>query len=92
LFAFHDGIIDSPDPRGGICADGDGAYAITLTGGDEIDGNSPELFTYRCRNHDQGRYRLVQMSLPPKRSVRVLRSHTLYASWNPAVGVRYEGL
>lgn len=92
MFAFHAGIIDSPDPHGGISADSDGAYAILLTCYDEVASETPESFTYRCRNDDQGRFRLLGGILPPKNNVRILRSHTLHSMWSPPAGVRYDGL
>lgn len=92
VFAFHDGIIDSPDPLGGITADADGAYAIVLTNSDESSFNSAEYFTYRCHTKDKGKHRLMNAILPPKQSIRVLRSHTLRSPHAPAAGLRYEGL
>jgi len=92
VFAFHDGIIDSPDPLGGITADQDGAYAILLTNSDESSSHNAEHFTYRCHAKDKGKFRLMNAILPPKQSIRVLRSHTLRAPHSPAAGVRYEGL
>lgn len=92
VFAFHDGIIDSPDPLGGITADQDGAYAILLTNSDESSSHNGEHFTYRCHPKDRGKFRLMNAILPPKQSIRVLRSHTLRSPHSPAAGVRYEGL
>jgi hypothetical protein len=92
VFAFHSGIIDSPDPDGGISADEDGAYAILATGHDEVDCHSADNFVYRCRQGDRGRFRLTNSILPPKYSVRVLRSHTLRGPNSPKAGIRYEGL
>lgn len=92
VFAFHDGIIDSPDPLGGITADQEGAYAILLTNSDESSFNNADYFTYRCHAKDKGKFRLMNAILPPKQSIRVLRSHTLRSPFAPAAGVRYEGL
>ncbi|KAK5134485.1 hypothetical protein LTR08_006402 [Meristemomyces frigidus] len=59
LFAFRDGIIDSSDNDGRIVADANGAYAVFMTGSDEIPGGTPEAFAYRARGDDKGRYRLT---------------------------------
>ena len=93
MFAYHDGIISSPDPKGGVTADGEGAYAVTLTELDKVDDSqSPEKFTYRTRNEDPGRFRLMNTFLPKTTPVRVLRSHTLCSKYAPAAGIRYDGL
>jgi len=91
IFAFHDGIIDSPDSQGGITADPDGVYAITLTGNDEVHCTETSL-TYRCHTGDHGCHCLLRGILPPKQSIRVLRCHDLHSPWSPSAGVRYEGL
>ena len=92
-FAFHAGIISSPSPYGGITADADGAYALTLTSVDHIESKwPPEDFSYRPRKDDPGRFRLLNSILPVKTPIRVLRSHTLHSLYSPLAGIRYEGL
>lgn len=91
IFAYHDGIISSPDPKGGITADSEGAYAITLTHIDNIDDKQSE-FKYKIRNDDPGRFRLINNFLPVKAPIRVLRSHTLRSTYAPVAGIRYDGL
>lgn len=92
LFAFHAGILDSSNPRGGVVSDSKGAYAVLLTGADELSSASPDKFVYRARDADRGRYRLTAATLDSRHPVRVLRSHALRSFWSPRVGVRYEGL
>jgi len=91
IFAFHDGIINSPDAQGGISTDEDGVYALTLTGDDEVRCTEDSL-TYRCRAGDPGCSRLLAGILPPKQPIRILRTHGLHSPWSPSAGVRYEGL
>ena len=92
MYAFYSGIIDSPDPNGGISADDDGAYSILLTGHDEVAFDSAENFQYRCHPDDTGRFRLMNAIVPSKPSIRILRSHTLHSPHGPTAGVRYDGL
>jgi len=92
LLAFRDGIIDSAEPRYGIIADTDGAYAILMTDQDEEASPTPDAFTYRARNDDKGRYRLTNGTSASRGQVRILRSHTLRSFWSPRAGVRYDGL
>lgn len=92
LFAYRAGILDSSDSQGGIVADSKGAYAVLLTGADEVLCHAPEKFVYRARNGDKGRYRLTAATIDSRHPVRVLRSHTLRSLWSPRAGVRYEGL
>jgi hypothetical protein len=92
LFAFNAGILDSSDPQGGIVADSKGAYAILLTGSDEVSSTTPELFVYRARDADRGRFRLTAATIDSRHPVRILRSHALHSFWSPRAGVRYEGL
>lgn len=92
LFAFNAGILDSSDPQGGIVADSKGAYAVLLTGSDEVSSASPETFVYRARDADRGRFRLTAATIDSRHPVRILRSHALHSFWSPRAGVRYEGL
>lgn len=92
IFAFRDGIISSSNPRGGITFDTEGAYAITLTATDEVEGSTAERIIYAVSSNDPGKHRLFNSFLPVKTPVRVLRTHTLYSKWSPVVGIRYEGL
>jgi hypothetical protein len=92
LFAFNAGILDSSDPHGGIVADSKGAYAVLLTGNDEVSSASPETFVYRARDADRGRFRLTAATIDSRHPVRILRSHALHSFWSPRAGVRYEGL
>lgn len=91
IFAFHDGIMDDFKPQGGICADEDGVYAITLSGSDELSCTEDTL-TYRCPVGDQGCHPLLGGILPPKQPIRILRTHAVHSQWSPSAGVRYEGL
>lgn len=93
IFAFRAGIIDSPDPHGGIIADQDGIYGITLTGFDEFYSDTgPETFKYCPRRDEKYQRQLLRANLHPKTDIRVLRSHTLRSIWSPIAGVRYDGL
>ena len=92
LFAFRDGIVDSPDANRGIVADDRAAYAILLSDDEEDESESPLGFTYRARSSDLGRHRLTSATIESRQPVRVLRSHTLRSFWSPAAGVRYDGL
>ena len=92
LFAFNAGILDSSGPQGGIVADSKGAYAVLLTGSDEVSSASPETFVYRARDADRGRFRLTAATIDSRHPVRILRSHALHSFWSPRAGVRYEGL
>ncbi|OQN97653.1 hypothetical protein B0A48_16517 [Cryoendolithus antarcticus] len=92
LFALKAGIIDSADPKGGIVADAKGAYAVLMSGEDEIRGETAEEFTYRAREGDKGRYRLTAATVDSRQPVRILRSHNLRSFFSPVAGVRYEGL
>ncbi|KAK8190137.1 uncharacterized protein BKA78DRAFT_353593 [Phyllosticta capitalensis] len=93
MFAFHAGIIDLQSTGGGICADKNGAYAVVMTGSDEIYGETPEKFKYRCRPGDPGRFRITSVVDSRSRStIRVLRSHTLTSLWSPSCGIRYDGI
>ena len=92
LFAFNAGILDSSGPQGGIVADSKGAYAVLLTGSDEVSSASPETFVYRARDANRGRFRLTAATIDSRHPVRILRSHALHSFWSPRAGVRYEGL
>ena len=92
LFAFRAGIIDSAEHEGGIIADAKGAYAILMTDEEEVNGPSPELFTYRARSRDTGRYRLTSATRESRQPIRILRGHSLRSFWAPKAGVRYDGL
>nr|POE73018.1 hypothetical protein CFP56_30957 [Quercus suber] len=59
MFAFHDGIIDSPDKDGSITFDAVAAYAILMTDKEEISGADPDRFTYRAKDQGRGRYKLT---------------------------------
>jgi hypothetical protein len=92
LFALRDGIIDSAEAAGGIVSDVDGAYALLMTSDEEVSGPTSDVFTYRARNHDRGRYRLTAATRESRQPVRVLRAHSLRSFWSPKAGVRYDGL
>ncbi|KAI5367416.1 putative PUA-like superfamily, SRA-YDG superfamily protein [Septoria linicola] len=92
LFAYRDGIIDSGSSEGGIVCDGEAAYAVVMTGGDEVFGGDGETIRYRARSNDPGRYRLSAASIESRHPIRILRSHTLNSMWKPRTGLRYEGL
>lgn len=92
MYAYHDGIIDSGNSKGGITCCHKESYAILLTHEDEIAGPHPNHFTYRPRDDDPGRYRLTAATTSSRHSIRILRSHTLRSLWSPRAGVRYDGL
>lgn len=92
MFAYYDGIIDSGNPSGGIVYDSQSAYALVLSHGDVVKCTHPDLFTYRAKPGDAGRYRLTAGTPISRQPVRVLRSHTLSSFWAPRAGLRYEGL
>ncbi|KAK6432514.1 hypothetical protein LTR95_011314 [Oleoguttula sp. CCFEE 5521] len=90
LFALKAGIIDSADPKGGIVADAKGAYAVLMSGEDEIRGETADEFTYRARDGNKGRYRLTAATVDSRQPVRILRSHNLRSFFSPVAGVRYK--
>ena len=92
LFAHRAGIIDSTSTEGGIVSDAKGAYAVVMTGDDEVSSSEPSMFEYRTRDRDPGRYRLTACTPQSKRPIRILRSHTLHSFWKPLAGLRYDGL
>ncbi|KAK4542675.1 hypothetical protein LTR36_006247 [Oleoguttula mirabilis] len=92
LFAFRAGIIDSSESEGRIVADASGAYAVFMTGSDEIAGTSPEAFTYRAKDDDKGRYRLTAGTPESRQPVRIIRSYSLRSLCTPKAGLRYDGL
>ncbi|KAF2790498.1 hypothetical protein K505DRAFT_79148 [Melanomma pulvis-pyrius CBS 109.77] len=92
LFAYHAGIIDLDSTEGGICFDKYGAYAVLLKDTGEVDASSEASITYRCRDNDQGRFRLTSATSRSRLPIRILRSHSLSSIWGPKAGVRYEGL
>lgn len=85
-------MIDIKSTEGGICTDGEKAYAVVLKHDDEVDARCPNEFTYRCRHTDKGRYRLTAANFKARYPVRILRSHTLNSLWAPKVGIRYDGV
>ncbi|CAK4031173.1 unnamed protein product, partial [Lecanosticta acicola] len=92
LFAYRDGIIDNMSSAGGIVSDSAGAYAVVMTEADEVAGSDPEMFQYRARDRDIGRYRLTSGTPESRHPIRILRSHTLHSFWKPRAGLRYDGL
>ncbi|KAF2763778.1 hypothetical protein EJ03DRAFT_340268 [Teratosphaeria nubilosa] len=93
LFAHRDGIIDRSENQGGIVADAHGAYAVLMTGDEEVSSSTPNQFIYRAKHsHGSGRYRLTAATRESRKPVRILRSHTLRSFWTPKAGVRYDGL
>ncbi|KZF24049.1 hypothetical protein L228DRAFT_281161 [Xylona heveae TC161] len=87
--AFRDGAIDNP--KGGITADDDGAYAILLSGKEELEGSEPNSIIYRPDPTDPKRFKLMK-NLELRMPVRMLRSWRLQSVWGPRAGVRYDGL
>jgi hypothetical protein len=85
-------MLDSSDHHGGVVADSKGAYAVLLTGGDEISSPTPDRIVYRARDSDKGKYRLTAATIDSRHPIRILRSHALHSFWSPRAGVRYEGL
>jgi hypothetical protein len=85
-------MLDSSDHHGGVVADSKGAYAVLLTGGDEISSPTPDRIVYRARDGDKGKYRLTAATIDSRHPIRILRSHALHSFWSPRAGVRYEGL
>lgn len=85
-------MLDSSDRNGGVVADSKGAYAVLLSGSDEISSPTPDRIVYRTREGDKGRYRLTAATIDSRHPVRILRSHALHSFWSPRAGIRYEGL
>lgn len=73
-------------------SDSKGAYAVLMTGVDEISGATPDRFVYRAHDGDRGRYRLTAATIDSRHPVRILRTHALRSFWSPRAGVRYDGL
>ena len=87
--AFRDGIIDGSIH--GITCDGVKAYAIMMTGFDELSVASNGTIKYRASYSDPGRFRLME-NLLSREPVRVLRTWKLASKYKPRAGVRYDGL
>ncbi|KAL9056706.1 MAG: hypothetical protein Q9162_002775 [Coniocarpon cinnabarinum] len=92
VFAYHDGIISSGDPKGGLTYDSEGCYAIVLTIHDIVKDHNLLEFSYQIRHQDEGRPRLLAAMLPEKAHIRVLRSYTVKSDYAPSLGIRYDGL
>ena len=87
--AHRDGIIDG-SPHG-ITADKDGAYAILMTGEEELETGTDNLVKYRTSKFDPGCFKLME-NLSSRQVVRVLRSWRMSSKWKPKAGLRYDGL
>ena len=92
MFAYHAGIIDNVRRAGRIVADRHAAYALVLNGHDEVESPTPDMFTYRAKPDDPGRFRLTAATPASRHPIRVLRHHTLHSFWSPRAGIRYDGL
>ncbi|KAG8623046.1 hypothetical protein KVT40_008022 [Elsinoe batatas] len=92
MLAYHASIIDSGNPLGRIIADKHGAYAIILNERDELDSPRPEIFTYKAKSTEPGRFRLTAATPASRQPIRVLRAHSLRSFWAPKAGLRYDGL
>lgn len=92
IFAFRAGIIDSPDPHGGVIADADGLYGLTLTGYDLLKADNGDTIQYVVRKGDKNLPQLLRAIRHPKPDIRILRSHTLRSAMSPVAGIRYDGL
>src|SRR6186713_1241275 len=91
MLAFREGIIDQISTNGGIVANQNSAYALVMKDSDEVEQGSSYKFTYRCKPHDPGRFRLTAADYRSRHPVRVLRSHSSSSMWAPRAGIRYEG-
>ncbi|GAM91601.1 hypothetical protein ANO11243_096530 [Dothideomycetidae sp. 11243] len=93
MFAYHAGIIDSGVPAGRIMSDEQGgAYAMILKDDSEFSSPNPNMFTYKAKPYETGRFRLTACTSKSRQPVRVLRCHTLRSFWAPRAGLRYDGL
>lgn len=93
MFAFREGVIDLASTNGGICSDGNGAYALVLKGSDEAESMiTMDSFRYLCRRGDSSVFQLTKASPAQRTPIRVFRSHTLTSLWAPMAGIRYDGL
>ncbi|TKX24971.1 SAD/SRA domain-containing protein 1 [Elsinoe australis] len=92
MFAYHARIIDSGNPLGRIISDKSGAYAVILNELDESDSPRPEVFTYKAKASEPGRFKLTAATPGSRQPIRILRSHSLRSFWAPKAGLRYDGL
>ncbi|MCJ1309312.1 hypothetical protein MMC25_002971 [Agyrium rufum] len=89
LGAYRDGIIDYT--LKGITADNKRAYAIIMTGLEELHVKADGTIRYRAPPNDTGRFRLMENFVSGS-PVRVLRTWKLTSPWRPRAGIRYDGL
>jgi hypothetical protein len=87
--ACRDGIIHNSTD--GITADANGAYAILMTGDEEIVTYEANITIYRAQHRDRGVFKLMK-NLTSQRLVRVLRTWRLKSRFSPKAGIRYDGL
>ncbi|MCJ1476127.1 hypothetical protein MMC13_004792 [Lambiella insularis] len=87
--ACRDGIIH--ESAHGITADEYGAYAILMTGDEEVETKEQHVTRYWASTHDTGSTKLMN-NVQTRNLVRVLRSWRLSSNLRPKAGLRYDGL
>ncbi len=87
--AYRDGIIHSSFH--GITANEVQAYAIVMTGNEEMESAESGMMKYRAQPDDPGKTKLVRNILTQD-PLRVLRTWKLESSLRPECGLRYDGL
>lgn len=75
----------------GITADQLQAYAILMTGNQEMETEGENNIKYKASSTDPGRLKLLN-NVISRNLVRVLRSWRLQSDLKPKVGLRYDGL
>ena len=89
--AVRDGIIGSASKV--VTADKNGAYAMILKNGVEVQLEGCELTRYTTSGVDREVLQLSKPMIGDRRSVvRILRSSKLRSALAPPAGLRYDGL
>ena len=79
------------DSNDGITANEDGAYAVLMTNGEEIESGREGVVFYKASSNDPGRFPLMK-NITSRAPVRVLRTWKLKSTLAPKGGIRYDGL